>query len=89
LAQTLVLLAGGLTTGLVAAVVGPPLFRDHLHMAGVAPDSNEQFHAEEAYRSATAISIAIATTVAVLTAFVAVHPWRSRLLWLGPPQNAA
>lgn len=70
LAQTLVLLAGGLTTGLVAAVVGPPLFRDHLHMAGVPANSDEQFHAEEAYRSATAISIAIATTVAALTAFV-------------------
>ena len=70
LAQTLVLLVGGLTTGLVAAAVGPPLFRDHLHMAGVAPNSNEQFHAEEAYRSATAISIAIATTVAILTAIV-------------------
>lgn len=70
LAQTLVLLAGGVTTGLVAAVVGPPLFRDHLHQAGVAPNSNEQLHAEEAYQSATAISIAIATTVAALTAFV-------------------
>lgn len=70
LAQTLVLLAGGLTTGLVAAVVGPPLFRDHLHMAGVPANSDEQIHAEEAYRSATAISIAVATTVAILTAFV-------------------
>ena len=70
LAQTLVLLAGGLTTGLVAAIVGPPLFRDHLYMAGVPANSNEQFHAEEAYRSATAISIAIATTMAALTAFV-------------------
>ena len=70
LAQTAVLLAGGVTTGLVAAMVGPPLFRDHLHQAGVAHNSNEQFHAEQAYRSATAISVAIATTVAVLTAFV-------------------
>lgn len=70
LAQTLVLLAGGVTTGLVAAVVGPPLFRDHLHQAGVAHNSNEQFHAEQAYRAATALSIAVAITVAVLTAFV-------------------
>lgn len=70
LAQTLVLVAGGLTTGLVAAVVGPPLFRDHLHQAGVPHNSNEQFHAEQAYQSATAISIAMATTVAALTAFV-------------------
>lgn len=70
LSQTLVLLAGGVTTWVVALVVGPPLFRDHLHQAGVAHNSNEQFHAEEAYRDATALSIAVAITVAVLTAFV-------------------
>ncbi len=70
LAQTLVLLAGGVTTWVVASVVGPPLFREHLHRAGVAHDSNEQFHAEQAYQHATALSIAVAITVAALTAFV-------------------
>ncbi|HNF06486.1 MAG: HAMP domain-containing sensor histidine kinase [Mycobacterium sp.] len=70
LAQTLVLLAGGVTTWVVASVAGPPLFREHLHQAGVAHDSSEQFHAEQAYRHATAISIAVAITVAALTAFV-------------------
>lgn len=70
LAQTLVLLAGGVTTWVVATVVGPPLFREHLHRAGVAHDSSEQFHAEQAYRHATAISIAVAITVAALTALV-------------------
>ena len=70
LAQTLVLVAGGITTWVVASVVGPPLFREHLHRAGVAHDSNEQFHAEQAYRHATALSIAVAITVAALTAFV-------------------
>lgn len=70
LAQTLVLLAGGVTTWVVALVVGPPLFRDHLHQAGVPHDSNEQFHAEQAYQHATALSIAVAITVAALTAFV-------------------
>lgn len=70
IAQTLVLLAGGVTTWVVASVVGPPLFRDHLHRAGVAQDSNEQFHAEQAYRHATALSIAVAITVAAVTAFV-------------------
>ena len=69
-AQTLVLVAGGVTTWVVASVVGPPLFREHLHRAGVAHDSNEQFHAEQAYRHATALSIAVAITVAALTAFV-------------------
>lgn len=79
LAQTLVLLAGGLATWVVALVVGPPLFREHLHRAGVAHDSSEQFHAEQAYQHATAIAIGVATTVAALTAF-AVTAYLSRLL---------
>jgi signal transduction histidine kinase len=54
----------------VASVVGPPLFREHLRRAGIAHDSSEQFHAEQAYRYATALSIAVAITVAALTAFV-------------------
>lgn len=70
LAQTLVLLAGGVTTWVVASMVGPPLFRDHLHQAGVPHDSNEQFHAEQAYQHATALSITVAIAVAALTAFV-------------------
>lgn len=70
LAQTLVLLAGGVTTWVVASVVGPPLFREHLHQAGIAHDSNEQFHAEQAYEHATALSIGVAITVAALTAFI-------------------
>ncbi len=70
MAQALVLIAGGVTTWVVALVVGPPLFRDHLHQAGVPHDSNEQFHAEQAFEHATALSIAVAITVAALTAFV-------------------
>ena len=70
LAQTLVLLAGGVTTWVVASVVGPPLFREHLHRAGIAHDSNDQFHAEQAYQHATAISVAVAITVAAGTAFI-------------------
>ena len=70
LAQSLVLVAGGVTTWVVALVVGPPLFREHLHLAGVAHNSNEQFHAEQAYQRATAISIAVAIAIAALTAFI-------------------
>jgi signal transduction histidine kinase len=70
LAQTLVLIAGGVTTWVVASVVGPPLFREHLHQAGIAHDSNEQFHAEQAYQHATALSIAVAITVSALTALI-------------------
>lgn len=70
LAQTLVLVAGGVTTWVVALIVGPPLFREHLHQAGVAHNSNEQLHAEMAYQNATAISIAVAIAIAALTAFL-------------------
>jgi signal transduction histidine kinase len=70
LAQALVLVAGGATTWVVALVVGPPLFREHLHQAGVPHNSNEQFHAEQAYQHATAIAIGVAITVAASTAFV-------------------
>lgn len=70
LAQGVVLLAVGVTTWVVASLVGPPLFREHLHQAGVSQDSSEQFHAEQAYRHATAISIGVAIAVAALIAFV-------------------
>ena len=79
LAQALVLIASGATTWVVALVVGPPLFRDHLFQAGVAHNSNEQYHAEQAFQHATALSIAVAITVAATTAFV-VTAYSSRRL---------
>ncbi|WP_235629881.1 sensor histidine kinase [Mycolicibacterium novocastrense] len=77
LAQGLVLLAVGVTTWVVASLVGPPLFREHLHQAGVPHNSGEQFHAEQAYRHATAISVGTAIVVAALTA-LAVTVYLSR-----------
>jgi two-component system sensor histidine kinase BaeS len=70
LAQTMVLVAGAATTWIVAAIVGPLLFREYLHRAGVAHASAEQVRAEQAYREATAISVAVALGVAALTALV-------------------
>jgi signal transduction histidine kinase len=70
LAQSLVLVAGAATTWIVAAVVGPPLFREHLHRAGIPAMSNEQMHAEQAYTYATAISIGVALAVSALAALV-------------------
>jgi signal transduction histidine kinase len=69
-AQALVLAAGAGTTGVVAAVVGPPLFREHLQRAGVSGDSAEQMHAEQAYVYATVISVGVAVCVAALAALV-------------------
>lgn len=70
LAQALVLVAAAGTTGAVAAVVGPPLFREHLHRAGVSGDSAQQMHAEQAYVYATVISVGVAMCVAALAALV-------------------
>ncbi|ORB62795.1 sensor histidine kinase [Mycolicibacterium tusciae] len=69
IAQTMVLLAGAITTWVVAAIVGPPLFREHLHQAGVAAGSAEEFHADQAYQYATALSVGGAVAVSALVAF--------------------
>jgi two-component system sensor histidine kinase BaeS len=79
LAQSLVLLAGAATIWIVAAIVGPPLFREHLHRAGVPAESSEQMHAEEAYTYATAISIGVALGVSALAAFVVTWYFSRRL----------
>ncbi|WP_135457157.1 ATP-binding protein [Mycobacterium sp. DL99] len=78
-AQALVLVAGAGTTGLVAAIVGPPLFREHLHRAGVSGDSAEQMHAEEAYVYATVISVGVASCVAILAALIVTWYFGRRL----------
>lgn len=48
---------------------GAPLFREHLHQAGVAAGSAEEFHADEAYQYATALSVGGAVAVSALVAF--------------------
>lgn len=70
IAQSVVLLAGAITTWLVAAVVGPPLFREHLHRAGVATGSAEEIHAEQAYQYATMLSVGGAVVVSAATAIL-------------------
>jgi signal transduction histidine kinase len=79
LAQTTVLLAGAATVWIVAAIVGPPLFREHLHRAGVSAESNQQLHAEEAYTYATAISIGVALAVSALAALIVTWYFSRRL----------
>ncbi|MFW0153573.1 sensor histidine kinase [Mycobacterium sp. smrl_JER01] len=78
-AQAIVLAAGAATTAVVAAVVGPPLFREHLHRAGVPTGSPEEIHAEEAYGYATVLSIGGALAVSALAA-LAVSFYVSRRL---------
>jgi two-component system, OmpR family, sensor histidine kinase BaeS len=67
-AQALVLVAGALTTWLVASVVGPNIFREHLRQAGDTHTARETRHVEEAFASALLVSIALALFASVLAA---------------------
>jgi two-component system, OmpR family, sensor histidine kinase BaeS len=88
LAQAIVLGAGAVTTWIVAAIVGPPLFREHLHQAGVPTNSPEEMHAEEAYGYATVLSMGGALTVSALAA-LAVSWYVSRRLQRSVAEVAA
>lgn len=68
LAQGLVLVAGALTTWLVASAVGPSIFHDHLSRAGVAHTESETRHIEEAFAAALLISLGVALLAAVAAA---------------------
>lgn len=67
-AQALVLVAGAVTTWLVASVIGPQIFHQHLMRAHVAHTAAETTHVEQAFGSALLISIAIAVAAAALAA---------------------
>ena len=67
-AQALVLVAGALTTWLVASAVGPNIFRDHLQQAGDTHTAEESRHVEEAFASALLLSISLALLASVLAA---------------------
>lgn len=68
LAQALVLVAGALTTWLVASLVGPIIFTNHLREAGDNHTTEETSHLEEAFASALLVSISLALLAAVLAA---------------------
>lgn len=68
LAQAIVLAAGAVTTWAVATAVGPGLFHDHLLRAGVAHGGEETRHAEEAFVTALALSMAIAAVTSLALA---------------------
>ena len=77
LAQSLVLVAGALTTWLVASAVGPGIFDDHLEQAGVAHSEEETQHVEVAFTSALLVSVSVAL-VAAAAAALAVSWYFSR-----------
>ncbi|QCU79120.1 HAMP domain-containing histidine kinase [Citricoccus sp. SGAir0253] len=71
LAQLLVVGASVLAAVLVASVLGPPLFHEHLMRADVAPLSSQLLHVDRAYRDAglwtlgagLVVALALAATV--------------------------
>lgn len=69
-AQALVLFAGALTAWVVASVVAPGIFHDHLVQAGVGHSGSEAAHVEEAFGSALLISFAVALLTSVLMALL-------------------
>lgn len=66
--QAIVLVAGALTVGLVAAVIGPPIFHQHLLEAGHQQNSPELVHIEMAYRDSSLISVGIGLLISLLAA---------------------
>lgn len=70
IAMTLVVVAGGLTAFLVAALVGPALFVQHVAESG-GTSQDAIGHAEEAFRSASTLATTIALGSATVTSVAA------------------
>ena len=68
LAQGAVVVAGIVTASGVAALIGPPLFHEHLVRAGMAATAVEVDHVEQAYQEASFLSLGVALVIAVLCA---------------------
>ena len=79
LAQGVVLVASILTAALVAAIVGPSLFHRHLIEAGHAPNSPELKHIEDAYQTASIISLGVALLIALTSALAVTGYLTTRL----------
>lgn len=77
LAQALLLVAGALTAYVVASLVGPGLFHEHLLEAGTDPSGSESYHLELAFRDALLVAMGVALLVSVIAA-LAVSIWFTR-----------
>jgi len=76
-AQALVVFTGAITLALVAAAVGPTIFRRHLAQISGQVDAEANRHVEQAYASASTVSFGIALLVA-LAAALAVSAYVAR-----------
>lgn len=71
--------AGIVTASVVAAVMGPPIFHEHLLRAGTTAGSREMMHVEEAFRDASLISLGVALLIALICALVVTFYVNGRL----------
>lgn len=69
--QLIVVAASLLGAVAVATLAGPPLFHEHLEMAGIPGGSSELFHVEQAYRDANLITLAVALGTGLACALLA------------------
>jgi signal transduction histidine kinase len=63
-----VVLAGAVTLAIVAGAVGPAIFHDHLTQVSGQVDAEAGRHVEQAYASATAVSLGLALAAALVAA---------------------
>ncbi|WP_261775447.1 HAMP domain-containing protein, partial [Kocuria turfanensis] len=75
--QVLVVAASLAAAVVVASLMGPAIFHNHLIMAGHAENSPELLHVEQAYRDTNLITVAVALATALICALVA-SIWLSR-----------
>jgi two-component system sensor histidine kinase BaeS len=68
LAQTLVAVVGAATLWLVASAAGPAIFHGHLKRAVGHVSADTSKHVEEAYRSASAVSVSVALAASLVAA---------------------
>ncbi|MCK1803385.1 ATP-binding protein [Brevibacterium sp. R8603A2] len=69
--QLIVVAASLLGAVAVATLAGPPLFHEHLELAGIPGGSSELFHVEQAYRDANLITLAVALGTGLACALLA------------------
>lgn len=88
-AIVVVVIVGGATAWVVVAGVGPAIFHNHMTHSGGA-SANATMHAEEAFRTASALSLALALLAALSTSVVvSVFLTRRITRSLTPVTNAA
>lgn len=66
--QLIVMIAGAVTAGLVAAFVGPLIFHDHLLQAGEQSDPAAFAHIEMAYLDASLLSLGLGLLISLVAA---------------------